>query len=187
MIRLPGASNRSSGKELFMSNRSIVCALLAMLVIPALARAQFKQGDWELTLSGSGSTPSDVDAFSFGLQGSLGYFLADQLELGVRQAVAYTDVSGSSWNGSTNLFLDFHFDLGAFQPFIGANIGYVYGEGVHDTWQAGPEGGLKYFVNATTFIFGMVQYEFFFESGNDLQDEFSNGQFVYSLGIGFKF
>ena len=43
------------------------------------------------------------------------------------------------------------------------------------------------FVNGTTFIFAMVQYQFFFESGNTLQDEFSNGQFIYSLGIGFKF
>src|SRR5262249_214553 len=116
-----------------------------------------------------------------------GLFLADQLELGLRQSGAYTDVNGSSWNGSTAIFMDYHFDFGALQPFIGANFGYVYGEGVNDTFEAAPEGGVKFFVNSATFIFAMVQYQFFFRSGDDLQDQFTNGQFVYSLGIGFRF
>ena len=170
-----------------MQQRFIVIALLGALFVPAVGFAQFKQGDWELTLSGTGNTPSDIGSFSFGASGSIGLFLADQLELGLRQSGAYTDVNGSSWNGSTAIFLDYHFDFGAFQPFIGVNGGYVYGEGVHDTWELAPEGGVKFFVNGTTFIFAMVQYQFFLEPGSNIQDEFSHGQFVYSLGIGFKF
>ena len=51
---------------------------------------------------------------------------------------------------------------------------------------AGPEGGVKYFVNNTTFIFGSVQYQFFFEDDDDAEDSFDDGQWVYALGIGFR-
>ena len=72
-------------------------------------------------------------------------------------------------------------------PYIGANIGYAYGDQVNDTFLAGPEGGVKYFVNNTTFIFLSVEYQFFFDEGDDIEGAFSDGQFVYGLGIGFKF
>jgi hypothetical protein len=71
-------------------------------------------------------------------------------------------------------------------PYVGANIGYVYGDGVHDTFEAGPEGGVKFFVNSTTFIKLGVEYEFFFDKGDDTSNAFSDGQFIYSLGIGFR-
>ena len=72
------------------------------------------------------------------------------------------------------------------QPFVGANIGYVYGDGVNDTGEAAPEAGVKYFVNSTTFIYGQIEYQFFFDSSDDVDDAFDDGQFVYSLGIGFR-
>ncbi len=67
-----------------------------------------------------------------------------------------------------------------FVPYIGANFGYSYGEGVSDAWRLGPEVGLKYFVNETTYLYGNMSYEF------DLNDGFDNGGFVYGVGIGFK-
>jgi len=172
-----------------MSRSSLALgALLAVLLIPTFAQAQFKQGDWELTLGGNGSTPGRIDGFTFGIEGSLGLFVADQLELGVRQSLNYNDVggSGSSLNGTTRVFCDFHFDLGAFQPFVGANLGYVYGDGVHDTWAIAPEAGLKYFVNGTTFVFAMVEYQIFLDNSS-ANDAIKDGQFLYTLGIGFRF
>ena len=74
----------------------------------------------------------------------------------------------------------YHFDLDRWQPYIGANIGYQYGDNVNDSWLAGPEAGVKYFVNATTFIDANVAYEFNLEEGLD------DGAFFYGLGIGFK-
>ena len=49
-----------------MLRRSYVVAAMALLLTPAFSLAQFKQGDWELTLAGTGLTPGRVDAFSFG-------------------------------------------------------------------------------------------------------------------------
>ena len=155
------------------------------LLVPTAAQAQFHQGDWELTLSGQAANSVDFDGVTIAAAGSLGYFLTKEIEVSLRQSVGYTDVNVSSaWNGNTSLAADYHFDLGQWQPFLGGSFGYIYGEGANsDTWEAAPEGGVKYFVNSTTFIQLLVQYQFFFnDNGNDFED----GQFVYSLGIGFR-
>ena len=78
---------------------------------------------------------------------------------------------------------DYHLDLGRFWPFFGANLGYVYGEDVSDTWALGLEGGLKYFVNSTTFVLGRVEYQWLLD---DDDEGFGDGQWVYVVGIGFK-
>ena len=162
---------------------------LAALLAPAIASAQFKQGDWELTLGANAIHGPDFDGVTAGGTGSIGYFFTNALELAVRQQVNYSDITGGSkgsqWFATTDIAVDWHFDLGRFQPFVGANVGYTYGE-VHNTWQAGPEAGLKWFANDTTFIYGIVQYEFNFNQG-DNSDVFSDGAFTYTVGIGFRF
>ena len=158
-----------------------VVAVLALL--PTVANAQFQQGDWELTLSGSGLSSDDFESTSLAANGSIGYFFTDQLEGAIRQNVTYVNVEddGDDFAGSTAVGVDFHFDLDRWQPFVGAFIGYRYGDAVEDDWFATPEGGLKYFVNNTTFIFGSVGYQFGFDSDDDLDD-----LWVYALGIGFR-
>jgi hypothetical protein len=169
-----------------MLRKGIVLA--ALLVLPTIAQAQFEQGDKEFTLGATAANGNDFDGFSGGGNASLGYFLTDNLELSVRQSLSYTDIGvDASLNGSTRVAADFHFDLGKFQPFIGANFGYVYGDAVSDTFEGAPEGGVKWFVNSTTFIFAMAEYQFFFDSADDADSGFDNGQFVYTLGIGFRF
>jgi len=175
-----------------MFRKGLILAALAAAFFPAIAKAEFQQGDMELTLGGNANGGKDFDGISGGINASLGWFMTDQLELGIRQSVNYTDVntppnSGGQLNGSTRVFGDFHFDLGQWQPFIGVNIGYVYGDGVADTWEAAPEGGVKYFMNSTTFIFAQVEYQFFFDKADQIDDTFSDGQYVYSLGLGVKF
>ncbi len=166
--------------------------LAALIALPTIARADFEQGDLELTLGGTANGSNDFDGFSAGINGSIGTFLTDELEIGVRQSVTYTDVgtapnAGGQLSGSTRVFGDFHFDLGAFQPFVGGNVGYVYGDSTADTWEAAPEAGVKYFLNSTTFVFAQAEYQFFFDEADNVDDAFSDGQFIYSLGLGLKF
>jgi outer membrane protein W len=171
-----------------MLRKLLVVAALGML--PVLANAQFQAGDKELTLGGSGNNGPDFNGTTFAVNGGFGYFLTKELELGVRQSVGYSDLGnggdGSSWVASTRVALDYHFDLNRWQPYVGANIGYVYGDGVNDTFEAAPEAGIKFFVNSTTFIQLGVEYQFFFDKGSDASEAFSDGQFVYGLNIGFR-
>jgi len=121
-----------------------VLGLAAIALTSSSAKAQeygFDAGNWELTLSGSGTNDRDFNSTSFGVDGSIGYFFTDNLEVALRQNITYTDIGatkGSAWNGSTDVALDFHFDLGRWQPFIGANIGYAYGDSTNDTFEAAP-------------------------------------------------
>src|SRR5262245_24278221 len=170
-----------------MVNRLSLIAACAILSISSLAFANFSQGNSELTLSGSGNNDKDFDAGAISVAGSYGYFLTDAFEIGIRQGVGWAGSDdNTSWSASTRGFVDFHFDLGAWRPFVGANIGYVYGDEIDDTWEAAPEAGVKYFVNDTTFIFAMVEYQFFFQDTDEFDNAFDDGQFVYSLGIGFR-
>lgn len=159
--------------------RIALIALVGVLAMPALAQAQFEAGDWELTLGGSGGNDHDFHEGSAAVSGSLGYFMTEQFEISLRQAVAWS--SGGDWNGDTRVAVDYHFNLAdKIVPFVGAFVGYQYGDTVADDWIAGPEVGVKFFLNSTTFIQASAAYGF------ALCEGFGEGSFFYGLGIGVR-
>lgn len=172
-----------------MFARVTAIAGLLFLVTPIAVFAQgFTQGDKVLSLGGSGASDSEFSDNSFSFEGTLGYFFTDRIEAAIRQGLAYSNASGNDdeWSAATRVAVDYNFDIGRLWPFVGANLGYVYGDAVSDTWVAGPEAGLRCFVNTTTFILGMVEYEFFFDDADEAEDAFEDGRFVYTLAIGFR-
>lgn len=172
-----------------MFTRTTIVASLLCLALPAATFAQgFTQGDKVLSLGGSGASDDEFVDNDFTFEGSLSYFFTDNLEAAIRQGLAFNDVTGSDdeWAAATRVALDYNFDMGRWWPFVGASLGYVYGDAVEDTFVAGPEAGLRYFVNETTFILGLVEYEFFFEDSDEVDDAFDDGRFVYTLAMGFR-
>lgn len=173
--------------------KAIVLIGMILMVIPALAVAQdqwgFSQGDWAVGLQGSGSSDNDVDNTTLSIEASVGYFLSNSLEAGIRQGIGYADIQDGSdiWNGSTRGYLDYNFDLNRWRPFLGVNLGYLYGDNVNETWIAGPEGGLKYFLAPEAFLLALVEYNFTFDDADQADDAFDDGRFVYSLGFGIRF
>jgi hypothetical protein len=156
----------------------------ALVLIPTIARADFAAGNWELTLGGNGASNKGITQGNFGVNASLGYFLTKDLELAIRQSFGYADFNqGTTVTASTRGAVDYHFDLGNWKPFVGGNLGYSYGgKGVTDSWEVAPEAGVKFFVNSTTFVYGMAEYQIFFRHGHGAA--FDKGSFVYSLGLG---
>lgn len=149
-----------------------------------------RAGDREFTLSGNGFSNKDLDNSSGGVGASLGWYLNDTLEFVVRQSVNYVNAdSGSdSWAGSTRVALDQHIlARGPVRPFVGVNFGGIYGDDVEETWVAGLEGGVKFYVKEDTFIFGLVDYGWSFDDSDDADDTFDDGGFTWSLGLGFNF
>jgi hypothetical protein len=146
-------------------------------------------GQWEATLGGSGASDKKVENGSAGLAGSLGYYLSDHFALTARQTLAWVDgpAAGSDTNASTVLAADINFGSGAFRPILGAVVGYVYGDTVHETWVGGPEAGFKIYVKDDVFIQLLAEYQFFFEKSEDVNDAFKDGSLVYSLGFGINF
>lgn len=179
--------------------KRLLLATTLLALLPAVASAQdaareyrggAKAGDSEITLSGTGNSNNDFDAGSFGVTGSYGYFFNPAVELGARQSFSWSGANNSddSWSGSTRLFADYHFfTTQRFRPFVGVNLGMTYGDNVSNTGIVGPEVGVKYFVNDTTFIIGMAEYQWFFNNSDDVSDNFNDGAFQYTIGLGFVF
>lgn len=165
-----------------------VCiVVVALLLLPAFVLAEqptygFHKGDREFTLSGSGSSDHSLRRTDFTTSLSVGYFFSDGFEGSLRQDIGINSREDSSWDGATALAIDYHFNLGRVQPLIGASMGYSYGDGIDDQWGAGPEAGVKIFINQTTFVRALAQYVF------PVAGSFkSDGQFIYGLGLGVRF
>lgn len=78
------------------------------------------------------------------------YFITDNVSVGGEQAGFYTFGQNSGYSegigGRSVASLDYHFGrgsdfLGDFTPYIGANVGGVYGRGLKDSFVYGPEIG----------------------------------------------
>ncbi|MCB1844697.1 MAG: outer membrane beta-barrel protein [Halioglobus sp.] len=171
-----------------MIKYSAIAASL-LLAAPLVADAAPEAGDGSVSIFGTGASDKNFDGNNFGVAGEIGYYGSDQLLYGIRQSVsgsAGDDVS-DAWNGATRLFADYHFGSGPALPYVGANIGAIYGDGVKNTGSAGLEAGVKYYVLDKTFINFGVEYAFLFDDGDDIDNSFDDGAFFYNLGVGFNF
>jgi hypothetical protein len=139
-------------------------------------------GNWESTLTGTGQSDDDFDNSNFGLTGSLGYYFNKNFIVTFKQGVGANETGDSTLvNGRSVLQAAYQWDLAKWQPYLGINVGGIYGAGIEDNAIVGPEGGIKYFVNESTFIFGSIAYEV------PVDECCKDGIVPYSLGIGFDF
>lgn len=166
---------------------SIVLSLALLLVIVVPVNAQLHQGSTELTLSGSGSSDKQFHDTNLDANVGIGYMLTNELEIGIRQGASYqhSDGGGDNLVGETRAALDWNFDLGKLQPYVGATLGARYGDGV--SYIAGPEVGIRYWMNTDTAIFVSAAYDFSSKDFSGLRNEASDGQFVYRAGLSFSF
>lgn len=149
-----------------------------------------QRGPLEFTLGGVGVSNDSVNAGSGQAAGSVGYYLSDTVEVLLRQNASFYDAGkgeSESWTGASRLAIDLHLPLGNVVPYVGANLGWVYGNGIHDSFLGGPEAGVKFYVKDDVFVLVGAEYQFFFESSDSLDDAFDNGQIVYGLSFGVRF
>jgi hypothetical protein len=147
-----------------------------------------RQGEWELTLGGGGGTNKDFDNSLGGVNFSVGYFLSDTFEVSARQSINYSNDNsrGADYNGSTFVAIDQHFGTGRFRPFVGLNLGGLYGDTTNDTWAAGIEGGVKVYMLPKTFVFALVNYAWTFNDTDNATDSFDDGALLWTIGVGFN-
>lgn len=173
-----------------MKNIKTIFACSLILPLSAQVFAELPtQGTKEFSLSGAGSSDKDFDNNAFAMDATYGHYLSSDAAIGVRQSATVSDSDGddSQWNGATRFFYDYHFGNETWHPYIGANIGYIYGDSVEETFIAGPEVGLKYYVLPSTFIVAQMEYQFLFDDADEADNRFDDGAFAYGVGIGFNF
>src|SRR3954471_17347461 len=84
-----GAKHFSFLKEAYMLRKGIVLSAFAVAALALFTQSSyryFEEGDKEVNLSGSAANSADFDVFVAAANGSLGYFITDNLEIGVRQS-----------------------------------------------------------------------------------------------------
>lgn len=156
------------------------------LLLGGTVYAQPMQGSNEVTFSGIGQSDRNFDNGTFAFEGSYGYYVTDRVMLSVRQGFGGIG-DGRDWTGSTLGAIDYHFLDGAWRPFIGINAGARYGgSSVGDSFAAGAQAGLKYYVQRDAFFFMRADYGYTFDdrSGADAWDR---GSFGYAFGFGLNF
>jgi hypothetical protein len=164
-----------------MLKRLVVIALVGVFALPAVSEAQFTFGDRTFTIgAGIGTSDDNFDNNNLNFQASLGYFWMDNMEFVFRQGLEY-DVN-DDFRGISRVALDYYLPAGTFNPYVGASVGAQYGGGVTETLFAGPEVGMKYFLNETTFFAPVIEYHWGLDSDDDFDD-----RFVYTFGLGLKF
>ncbi|MEX0606358.1 MAG: hypothetical protein WD623_17280 [Marinobacter sp.] len=163
-------------------------AIICLAISPALVSAAPESGDGFFALTGSGASDNEFDNNTAAVSFDVGQFFTDSVAVGLRQSFGFADSEdNSSWSGASRVFGDYHFDLGSWQPFVGANVGGIYGDEVDETFFAGPEVGVKYYVREKTYITVQTEYQVFFDSASDADNNFDDGAFAYSAGIGYHF
>lgn len=178
-----------------LQSKLLVSLLIAALPLGVAAQtADYgpRGGDHEFTLGGSGASNRRISSSFGGANFSIGQYLNDTQEISIRQSINYSnpDLPGArrQWAGSTRLAFDQHFAArGAFRPFVGVNAGGAYGDSVTDTWAAGIEAGVKYYVQPRTFVYVTPEYDWFFRHARGIHNRFRDGQFNWSVGVGFNF
>lgn len=176
----------SSLRLLFLCAATAAIASAQVTVVDTARRG----GEREFTIGGSGASNKAFDNSFGGVNLSYGVYSNETQAWVLRQSINYSNPNRGStqWNGSTRVAFNQHLAArGPVRPFIGINVGGVYGDAVRDTWAAGLEGGGKYYVAPRTFLYALVEYGWFFRNTRDVDDRFRAGQFNWSLGVGYNF
>lgn len=119
-----------------------------------------------------------------GVELSFNALPGDHLSLTVKQAILYSfNGEDDGVNGRTGLGLGLTpLNLGFVQPYLSANVGYIYGPGVQDGVVAGPELGFNVPVGSATVLNAKVAWDHQFRNA-----DFDRGILWAGVGLGFLF
>jgi len=148
-----------------------------------------RTGRWELVLSGVGNNDEDFEVGGGQVNVGVGYYITDALQIGLRQNLSLFDPGPGSdfWDGATRVAVDFHFGHATVVPFVGVNLGWVYGDTVDETMAGGGQVGLKFYPADNAFLHVTAEYLALFDENDAIGEALEDGQFLYSLGIGLRF
>src|SRR5690606_11570494 len=57
----------------------------------------------------------------------------------------------------------------------------------NESWMAGVEGGVKWYVKDQTFVQAIIEYDFIFDESDRVEDLFEDAAVIYGLGMGIRF
>jgi hypothetical protein len=174
--------------------RSLTLSVVVALVFATIASAAVKEGDTEISFSGTwtqtnmtneaggGSADSTLAVFS------LGKFVTNELELSVTSLGMWSSSSGGNDSSTYGIggSAKYHFmTQSTAVPYIGLQGLYATNRANGDTSDGivwGPLAGFKFFVSESTSLFIEYQYQIY---GGDIGNSIEDGHAILA-GISFK-
>jgi hypothetical protein len=166
--------------------RAINGAIIGVMLTAAAAAAAPVDGMNELLVSGGFFHAQGSDDGNLNADLSYGYYLTPGWQLGFRQALNYNfiDDERDIWIATTAPFLNYNFRVtDIIVPYIGAFLGLAWNDN-DATGTIGPQAGIKFFVHDTAFLNLGYRYEFFFDKFKQIDNNASDGNHVFNIGIG---
>ena len=178
-----------------MKTSIITVAVVAMLVLAFApfclaeeAENEFEKGEHTLMLSGGGISSEDFSGNKTALEVELGYFWTDTFATAVRQELSHENFGRRGlFSASTAIAADRFWALPQVSPFVGANVGVVYGNHRGTEIMLGPEAGVRKRIGEVVFVNLMAQYEMVRDPKAQTPDERWGGRFAYTLGLGMRY
>jgi hypothetical protein len=168
-------------------NKAVSAAIFVFILLASsAATAAPLRGAHEAQISGGFFHAEDSDDGSLNADLSYGYYLTPGWQLGVRQALNYNfiDDRRDFWIATTSPFLNYHFRLtDIIVPYVGGFLGLVWNDR-DATGTLGPQVGVKFFVHDTAFLNLGYRYEWFFDRIRAVDNNASEGNHVFNIGIG---
>lgn len=176
--------------RIMLSKSGIYIAAAIMVLTPLISAAQtgsgFQPGERKFTVIRTGLNNGKLDRTGLGSSWSIDRFL--NLEKVVRQDGSFINIPDDrDWNDSPRVIANYYFGSDAWVPLVGLSMGYIRDPEEDDRFVAGSEIGIKYFMNQTTFLYGLLEYQFHINDVVDVRDIYENGRFVYGVGLGLTF
>ena len=159
---------------------------VSVILSSTVAVAAPGAGSNEVQVSGGFFHSQGSDSGSLTTDLSYGYYLTPGWQLGFRQGLNYNfiDDRRDFWVATTTPFLNYNFRLtDIIVPYLGGFLGLVWNDR-DATGTIGPQAGVKFFVHDTAFLNLGYRYEFFFDRIRAIDDNASDGNHVFNIGIG---
>lgn len=148
---------------------------------------------WELALGGiyGHNFQEDDDGSESdlaGIEAAVGYALTPYTVVSFEQAGFYSfNAKDEGYGGRSVVGFDLQAGMGGFTPYIGVNVGAIYGESVQDGWVAGPEAGVKVGLGSGAFIYAKGAYDYQFRHSSGWDEAWDEGIVLGGLGAGWRF
>jgi hypothetical protein len=167
--------------------KAVYAAIFSVFLLASSAAvAAPRDGSSEALVSGGFFHQQGSDDGALNLDLSYGYYLTPGWQVGFRQALNYTFVDDRRdfWIATSSPFINYNFRFtDIIVPYIGGFLGLVWND--RDvTGTIGPQAGVKFFVHDAAFLNLGYRYEFFFDKFKAIDNNASDGNHVFNIGVG---
>lgn len=170
-----------------------LCALapaaFAQFAIPPETVAAFAAERPPGVLLAAGDAAATLDLGPNRLTASYSATAGPALDVIAQQPLVFTpSVANRHARGYVaRLALDQELSAGNFRPFVGVALGRIHGEPARENWAAGVGGGARLFLQSDTFVHASLEYGWMFSHARSFNDRLTDGQWTWSMGVGFRF